>query len=193
MMLHRPYHHGNLRKAVLDRAAVVLRERGASSLSLREIARDIGVSHAAPVRHFADRQALLDALAVEGFARLGARLQEAITAEARYQDQIRAVAAVYLDFATSDANLMEVMFAHKHGAGDEAVSQGAVDAFTPMLELFRRAQADGLLMEREPERAALLFLATLQGAASLINCGVIPAEYINDLIDDAVAPYHQIS
>lgn len=193
MMSHRPYHHGNLRQAVLDRAAVVLRERGASSLSLREIARDIGVSHAAPVRHFSDRQALLDAVAVEGFARLGARLQEAVAAEARYQDQIRAVAAAYLDFATSDANLMEVMFAHKHGAGGEAVSQGAVEAFGPMLEMFRQAQADGWLMEREPERVGLLFLATLQGTASLINCGVIPAEYINDLIDDAVAPYRLIS
>ena len=65
----RPYHHGNLRPALLGAAERAL-ARG-RELSLRELAREIGVSHAAPRRHFADKQALLDALALDGFERLG--------------------------------------------------------------------------------------------------------------------------
>src|ERR687894_2671163 len=70
----RPYHHGSLRPALLAAAEKALDRGGVQALSLRELAREIGVSHAAPRRHFADKQALLDALAQEGFARLGAAL-----------------------------------------------------------------------------------------------------------------------
>lgn len=187
MTSHRPYHHGNLRQAVLDRAAVMLRDRGASALSLRELAGDIGVTHAAPRRYFPDRQALLDALAVEGFARLGARLRQAVLAAPGNREQVRSVAAAYLDFATSDANLVEVMFAHKHGSDRGAVAQSATDAFTPILEVLRRGQAEGMLAARDPERIGVLLLATLQGIAGLVNCGVIPVEQLDELIDDAVA------
>ena len=62
----RPYHHGNLRAALLESAERTLSQSGASELSLRELARQVGVSHAAPRRHFADKQALLDALAEDG-------------------------------------------------------------------------------------------------------------------------------
>ena len=62
----RPYHHGNLRSALLAAAERTVRERGVQELSLRELAREVGVSHGAPRRHFPDRQALLDALAESG-------------------------------------------------------------------------------------------------------------------------------
>src|ERR1700722_17630556 len=74
----RPYHHGNLRTALLAAAEQTVRERGVQDLSLRELAREIGVSHGAPRRHFPDRQALLDALAESGFERLGAELRAAV-------------------------------------------------------------------------------------------------------------------
>src|ERR1700686_4544319 len=74
----RPYHHGNLRAALLEQAERTVRERGVQDLSLRELARAVGVSHGAPRRHFPDRQALLDALAEAGFARLGAELRDAV-------------------------------------------------------------------------------------------------------------------
>src|SRR3954453_21421902 len=68
----RTYHHGNLRATLLEHAEAAL--AAGSDLSLRELARQAGVSHGAPRRHFADKQALLDALAVDGFERLGAAL-----------------------------------------------------------------------------------------------------------------------
>src|SRR5215210_7221004 len=72
----RPYHHGNLRPALLAAAERTL-ARG-EELSLRELAREIGVSHAAPRRHFAGKQALLDALAQDGFERLGSEMAAAL-------------------------------------------------------------------------------------------------------------------
>ena len=72
----RPYHHGNLRPALLAAAERALARGG--ELSLRELAREIGVSHAAPRRHFPDKQALLDALALDGFERLGREMAAAL-------------------------------------------------------------------------------------------------------------------
>lgn len=185
----RPYHHGNLRQAVLDEAATVVRDRGASELSLRELAATIGVTHAAPRRYFPGRQDLLDAVAVEGFARLGARLREAVEASPEYQKQIRSVAHAYLEFTISEANLVELMFAHKRGAGGRAVGESAAAAFTPMLQMFRHGQAEGVLGHHDPEQIGLVFLATLQGLAGLVNCGVVPAGQLDALLDDAVARF----
>jgi AcrR family transcriptional regulator len=189
MTSSRPYHHGNLRRAVLDQAAIVVRDRGAAELSLRELAATIGVTHAAPRRYFAGRQELLDAVAVEGFVRLGARLREGVEASPDGHEQIRAIARVYLDFMTSEANLAELMFAHKHGAGSEAVGQSAEAAFASILQVFHHCETEGLLQGRNPERVALVFLATLQGLAGLVNCGVIPIGRLGELIDEAVAPF----
>lgn len=66
------YHHGNLKQALLDRAAEVIADKGIEALSLRGLARDVGVSHAAPARHFRDKKALLSALATEGYLRFSA-------------------------------------------------------------------------------------------------------------------------
>ena len=186
MTSSRPYHHGNLRQAVLDEAATVIRDKGASDLSLREVAATIGVTHAAPRRYFPGRQDLLDAVAVEGFARLGTRLQEAVDVSPDYRTQVRSIATAYLDFMISEANLAELMFAHKQTAGEGAVGASAATAFAPMLLMFRRGQADGVLSNHDPERMGLVFLATLQGLAGLVNCGVISIGQLDDLIEDAV-------
>ena len=93
----RPYHHGNLRAALLARAEETLSQEGAGELSLRELARQVGVSHAAPRRHFPDKQALLDALAEDGFERLGRDLREALDAAGeRFEDRLLAFAQAYV-------------------------------------------------------------------------------------------------
>src|SRR6202011_2035756 len=106
-MSERPYHHGNLRAALLAQAERTVRELGVQDLSLRELARQLGVSHGAPRRHFSDRQALLDALAEAGFARLGAELRSAADdAGADFEPRLMAIAAAYVRFATHDASLL---------------------------------------------------------------------------------------
>src|SRR5262249_45011275 len=113
-----PYHHGRLRAALLTEAERVLREDGIEALSLRELARRAGVSHAAPRRHFTDRQALLDALAEAGFTRLADEMHAAIgDTGGGYPARLRAAATAFVRFATRDAALTELMFTAKN-AGD---------------------------------------------------------------------------
>jgi AcrR family transcriptional regulator len=190
----RPYHHGNLRATLLDRAHVTLRERGAAALSLRELAREAGVSHAAPRRHFADRQALLDALVLSGFARLGEVLRTARDAAdpADLPGSLRALARAYVGFAVTDPDLLELMFAGKHGddgAIDESVEAAAQEAFAPVLATITGAQAAGLLPSGDPERIGLLHLATIQGIAALRGAGMVAEDQVDLLLDDAVAQF----
>jgi AcrR family transcriptional regulator len=186
----RPYHHGNLRSALLDQAERTVRERGVQELSLRELARDVGVSHAAPRRHFADRQALLDALAETGFERLGAELRGAFDAAgADFEARLRATAAAYVRFATRDAALLELMFAGKHREESGALHEAADRAFAILLELIEQGQAQGALEPGEPERVGLVLFATVQGIAALVTGGIVVPEQVDGLVADAIAHF----
>ncbi|HEY4419033.1 MAG TPA: TetR family transcriptional regulator, partial [Pseudonocardia sp.] len=72
-----PYHHGDLRRALLDTALQAVAEQGPAAISLRDVARRAGVSHAAPTHHFGDKTGLLTALAAEGWSLLADALTEA--------------------------------------------------------------------------------------------------------------------
>jgi AcrR family transcriptional regulator len=190
LMPARPYHHGNLREALLAQAQETIRERGVAALSLRELARDAGVSHGAPRRHFPDRRALLDALALAGFQRLGSELRAAVeAAPTEFPAQLRAAAGAYVEFATQDADLLELMFAGKHGENAEAFEQAVQDAFAVVLELILRGQAEGVLPAGDPERVGLVHLASIQGIASLLNGGMVRPDQVEWLIDDAVGQF----
>jgi AcrR family transcriptional regulator len=183
----RPYHHGDLRRALLEQAERTVRERGVQELSLRELAREVGVSHAAPRRHFPDRQALLDALAQAGFARLGAELRDAVDgAGDDFQERLRAIAVAYVRFATRDAALLELMFAGKHGPRATELSETADRAFSVMLELIEQGQAEGALESGEPERVGLVLFATIQGIAALVTGGMVDAGQVDWLVTDAI-------
>lgn len=95
-MTDRRYHHGNLRRALLDSALALVAERGPASLSLREVARRAGVSHAAPAHHFTDKTGLLTALAAEGWELLAADL----AATAGRTADFRELGVGYVLFAT---------------------------------------------------------------------------------------------
>ncbi|MDH6627268.1 AcrR family transcriptional regulator [Streptomyces sp. LBL] len=82
------------------------------SLSLRELARDIGVSHAAPGRHFKDKQALLDTLALDGYERLTQTLKGAGDPSLPVQPRLAVLARAYVTFATDNAVLVELMGEH---------------------------------------------------------------------------------
>jgi AcrR family transcriptional regulator len=186
----RPYHHGNLRTALLEQAERTVRERGVRELSLRELAREVGVSHAAPRRHFPDRQALLDALAEAGFARLGAELRSAVDrAGADFEARLRAAATAYVRFATHDAALLELMFAGKHREESGALHAAADRAFAVLLELIEQGQAEGALEQGEPERVGRVLFATIQGIAALVTAGMLRAEQLDELVADAIGQF----
>ena len=103
-----PYHHGNLRQALLEAALRLLEQQGEAGLGLRDLARAVGVSPAAPYRHFDSRAALLEALAVTGFQRFTARMQ-AVLASAP-DDPLAAMGKTYVVFALQNPNLFRLMF-----------------------------------------------------------------------------------
>ncbi|MCW5723211.1 MAG: TetR/AcrR family transcriptional regulator, partial [Devosia sp.] len=103
-----PYHHGNLRQALLEAALILLEKDGESGLGLRDLARAVGVSAAAPYRHFDSRAALLEALAVTGFQRFAARMTG--VAETAPDDPMAAMGRTYVVFALQHPNLFRLMF-----------------------------------------------------------------------------------
>jgi AcrR family transcriptional regulator len=127
-MRARSYHHGDLRAALLARAEETLREKGAEALSLRELARDLGVSHAAPSRHFKDRRALLDALALTGFDQLTGLLATAAPAGGTFRERLSAQAQACVDFAVRESAMMGVMFSRKLEARESDIEARAASA-----------------------------------------------------------------
>jgi AcrR family transcriptional regulator len=181
------YHHGNLRAALLERASRTVDERGAQALSLRELAREIGVSHAAPRRHFPDRQALLDALAEDGFERLGEELRAAVQrAGPAFDARLHALAQAYIGFATRHAPLLELMFAGKQRAAAHRIRETADRAFAVPLAAIVEAQAARELAPGDPGRVGIAAFATLQGLATMANGGMIESAPVEAVVTDAI-------
>jgi len=180
----RPYHHGNLRPALLEAAERAL--ASGRELSLRELAREVGVSHAAPRRHFADKQALLDALAEDGFSRLGAEMRDAI-AGARpdgFQPRLTALARAYVRFATRHATLLDLMYAGKHHS--ESLHAAADSAFAAPLAMIEEAQAAGEIVGGDIMSVGAVAWACFHGLASMGNGGLLGGVPAEDLVDVAV-------
>jgi AcrR family transcriptional regulator len=189
-MADRPYHHGSLRAALLGEAERTLRDRGIDALSLRDLARQAGVSHGAPRRHFADRQTLLDALAEAGFVRLGDEIHAAIDeAGEDYEARLLAAATAYVRFAARDAALLDLMFGASNTRPPGALREASGRLFTEVSDLIRQGQQAGKLPPGDPERLGLLLVATLQGVAVLITSGRVQPGQTNALITDAAALY----
>ena len=103
-----PYHHGDLRNALLTAALVILEREGEAGLGLRDLARAVGVSPAAPYRHFDSRAGLLEALAVTGFQKFSADMRA--VSEAHPADPLAAMGRTYLRFALDNRALFRLMF-----------------------------------------------------------------------------------
>ncbi|WP_248704753.1 TetR/AcrR family transcriptional regulator [Curtobacterium sp. MWU13-2055] len=186
----RQYHHGNLRAALLDAAERSLRARGVAQLSLRDLARDVGVSHAAPRRHFVERQDLLDALAEAGYARLGAQIHNATAEEtADFATLVHAAASAFVHFASENAALLEVMNAAKHGTQSSEVPRASEVAYAPILRLIHRGQAEGALRPGKPEEIGLILYATMNGIATLVNTSAVHASRLDRLTRIAVEQF----
>ncbi|MGW4908466.1 TetR/AcrR family transcriptional regulator [Streptomyces sp. NPDC004270] len=173
----RPYHHGDLRAALLASAERTLREKGAAALSLRELARDIGVSHAAPGRHFKDKQALLDALALNGYGRLNQGLESAHDPDTPLESRIVSLARTYLTFAVENPELLELMFSRKHDPDISTPLAEAVDrSMGSFVRLLTDAQQRGEIVDGDPERITLVAASAIHGLATLVANCMLPAD-----------------
>ena len=121
------YHHGDLRRALVEAALELLLEGGTEALGMRELARRVGVSAAAPYRHFRDKQALIQAVAATGFA-LFLEAIEAAKAGVPPEEQLGAMAEAYVHFALRYPRLYKLMFSSELGKFEDKDLRRAADA-----------------------------------------------------------------
>jgi AcrR family transcriptional regulator len=186
-MTDRRYHHGDLRAALLAQAETTLRASGVDGLSLRELARAVGVSHGAPRRHFEDKSMLLEALVTEGFHRLGCALAAAAEPDDRKFDVVlKDVAVAYVRFAADNPALVDLMSGSRYLAdASEALVRARDASFAPVRRLVESGQTTGELAPGDVRRIGTLMFATLHGLATMANNRMIdPLD--DDLISDAV-------
>ena len=143
------YHHGNLRAELLDTAIEQLRKVGAQDLSLRALARSIGVSQTAPYRHFADRGELLAAMATHGYRELLTALRQAgVDAGDSPRDQLVAFAHAYVDYAANNPQLFKLMFgpAVQPATKYPELREASRETFQLVQEILHRGIETGLFM-----------------------------------------------
>ena len=140
----RPYHHGDLRAALLAAAEAELEERGVEAFSLRQVAKRAGVSHAAPAHHFGDAQGLLTALAAEGFRQfLAAQAAREALAAPDPHDQLVAAGLGYVDFALARPALFRLLWqSARPDFGDAELGQAARAAFQHLVDQVMAAGGD---------------------------------------------------
>ena len=188
-----PYHHGNLREALLERAADVIAEGGVGAVSLRGLARDLEVSHAAPRRHFADRSALLAALAKEGFERSIAAMKAGAAQVgpdpvARY----RALGRAYVRFAREHSSYFKAINHPEVRALGDAELHALQREFIGTLRAGAEAAREaGWHPEAKAEVLVAFSIAAAMGAAELFGSdswlGVLdPSGNIDKLADEVL-------
>src|SRR5262249_49721298 len=143
----RPYHHGDLRRTLLDAAIAIVKEAGAGALSLRELARAAGVSHAAPYRHFPSREALLAALATEGFLGLGAAREARAAGVTDPVARLTALGVGYVRYAVDHPGHFRVMFSRDlhEGIEDPALAAAGEPTLRALVDAVAAAQAAGVV------------------------------------------------
>ena len=185
----RPYHHGDLRSALLQAGELALESGNSESLSLRELSRAVGVSNNAPRRHFANKQALLDALALEGFERLGAVLNRAIAdREQSFDTRIVKLARAHVRFAIKHPALIRLMFSAKHRSDAPAELLAASHlALSPGPATVVDGQASGTVVSGDPARLALVVFSAVEGLIALSTDGQFGGVPLDRLVEEIVA------
>lgn len=165
----RPYHHGNLRRALVDEALATIRTDGVHGLTLREIGARVGVSRTALYRHFADKGALLDAVATEGFRTLREALVGAWEDGGRDDDAFRAMGFAYVRFAVANSSHYRVMFGGSVDAQahePEFVTEGH-GAFQALVDALTSLQRGGSVRRDDPVLLATYVWSLVHGMAML--------------------------
>lgn len=175
------YHHGDLPSALMQAALKRITLEGIDKLSLRAVARDIGVSQTAPYRHFPDKNHLLSALAQEGFLLLAQQTQTA----SKTDDVISGLAGIglaYIQFAQSHPNHYKLMFGpsipNRHE--DMALMATGEKAFQVLLDQCTKGVEEGVFIDEEPRVLAHVCWSQVHGASSLIIDGFYNHEPVTD-------------
>jgi AcrR family transcriptional regulator len=169
------FHHGDLRWALLQAASLLLEREGTSGVGLRAIARLAGVSQTAPYRHFADREAILAALAEDGFATLGDRMAAAAREAREPASALSAIAATYVALAAKRPHLFRLLFGPEVAdkARYPAVRDAGLRAFGVVVDTIAAGQRAGVVRDGDPAELALGHWAAVHGMALLLLDGLV--------------------
>lgn len=165
------YYSGDLRRDLLDAALNVIEADGPAAVTLRALARELGVSHAAPANHFPDKTALFTAIAREGFVLLEQAMGEAVVSASQdgsAVDRLRAAGIAYMTFALAHRGHFEVMWRNDLLNGADPALAAAGDAtLGQLMGGVRAAQAEGWAADADPITVAYLAWSVMHGLASL--------------------------
>jgi AcrR family transcriptional regulator len=172
----RPYHHGDLRRALLDEALATIRTEGVEGLTLREIGARLGVSRTALYRHFVDKRALLSAVATEGFRMLRQQLVAAWEEGGRGPAASQAMGVAYMRFALANPSHYRVMFSRfvDPEPREPELAAEARGAFQALVDAVAALQREGLVRDDDPVLVARFVWAVVHGVAMLAIDGQLP-------------------
>lgn len=177
----RPYHHGNLRPALLDAAFTLLATRPAAQLSLREVARAAGVSHAAPYHYFSDRDSLLKAVGTECMGRFLQAQQDAVARQTQPLERLLALGLAYVRFAHEQPNAFALVFDAQlcPPGAPNAESAPLIAANEALLRdcVHALQQADGA-PDVDGDALGAALWGTVHGLAQLVMAGHLPMDAV---------------
>jgi AcrR family transcriptional regulator len=185
----RPYHHGNLRRALLDEALGAIRTEGVDGVTLREIGARVGVSRTALYRHFADKRALLAAVATDGFRALRQELCAAWEKAGPGRAAFEAMGVAYVRFAVDNPSHYRVMFGGfvDAKASDPELAAEAAGAFQALVEALAMMQRAGMVRGDDTVTMARFVWAVVHGVAMLaIDRGLREPGAVEDLTRYAI-------
>jgi AcrR family transcriptional regulator len=194
--LPRPYHHGDLRRAIIAAAVDLVRETQSVEFSIRELARRAGVSHNAPWKHFADKQELLAAVSAAGFELLATRMASKVNGQSSPQRQISAMARDYVRHGIENPALYRLMFGGYLTGPDEdrpAIERAAAFNTRALLAEAISSGALGQIIpltqrnERKINGAILVYWSLLHGLTMLLIDRLVgPTNKADELIESAL-------
>jgi len=164
---NKPYHHGDLRRALLEAAEKVLERDGPGGLSLRAVAREAGVSPAAPYHHFKDKEELMLAVGKAGFGKLNVELSAAATGRPDLGDRLSDIGVAYVEFAQNHPATYRVMYdcARRVDAMPESEEHDK-SGFAMVKDAIREA-AGGEISEVDAHLAAIAAWCAVHGLAEM--------------------------
>ena len=173
------YHHGDLRNSLVSVGIDMLNDKGVAGISLREIARSIGVGHNAPYRHFRNKQELLEAIAEDGFRRLKARNTRLELEFANDPEgQLFESAMHMIGVAAEQPNLFQLMFGGHLQAQTSGASlkQAADEAMQSLVGIIRNGQLKQVFIQGDPMTLALSTMSMIQGLAIMVSSGKLKVQ-----------------
>lgn len=172
------YHHGDLKQALLNETARILREEGESALSLRRLAAELNVSRTAPYNHFKNKESLLCAVAEDGFERFNKAMKQARDKSRKRggEAMTKALVKAYVDFARNNREYYNLMYSEKSwrpGNSGSTLVTAARGTLRSDIERLKRGQERGQISpEVDVVQYARMYWGTLHGISRLLLDGV---------------------